>query len=313
MGNPPKGDNDSLITELDYRTHLSPLERRIVSKGWEINERGQLFSFKDFAGDCSRGAFRNAISVESRLLLLTVAPVAKKLANETSTPVETTIPIAIWEELAKSVRTELDLPYVENAARIILPNAKDYLLGNVLNLVASLKRQEKKDIEVLAEAVSNASKTEKTLVDNAPKTRPSPSPRGKQESPPQKQSSGRTEQRGVPQQQQQRQQPSGPVQPPEPKPALVLTSACYICGAEDETVIWTKSGDDRDIVKVVNRAKPKSFEKNLVQERDASETKEVRRERVILSEFSVGVNYVEGRGASSTIPQSSNSSETRRR
>jgi len=51
-----------LITELDYRTHLSPLERRIVSKGWEINERGQLFSFKDFAGDCSRGAFRNAIS-----------------------------------------------------------------------------------------------------------------------------------------------------------------------------------------------------------------------------------------------------------
>jgi hypothetical protein len=62
MGHPPKGDNDSLITELDYRTHLSPLERRIVSKGWEINERGQLFSFKDFAGDCSRGAFRNAIS-----------------------------------------------------------------------------------------------------------------------------------------------------------------------------------------------------------------------------------------------------------
>jgi ParB-like chromosome segregation protein Spo0J len=88
-----------------------------------------------------------------------------------------------------------------------------------------------------------------------------------------------------------------------PKPAMVLTSACYMCGAEDETVIWTKSGNDRDIMKVVNRAKLKSFEKNLVQERDASETKEVRRERVILSEFSVGVNYVEGRGASSTIPK----------
>jgi hypothetical protein len=57
-----RGIDDSSITPIDDRSPFSPLERRIVNKGWEINEKGQLFSFKDFAGDCSHGSFRNGIS-----------------------------------------------------------------------------------------------------------------------------------------------------------------------------------------------------------------------------------------------------------
>ena len=206
--------------------------------------------------------------VESRLLLWMVAPVAKKLQ-------ENALPVKVWEELAKTVRAESDLAYVEQAANIILPNAKDYLPANVRNLVASLRRQENRDQEVLKETVTRTEKREETLVDRSPKSKP---PAAKKTPESKGRPSAQAHEARQP-------EPAPPKpQPQEPKPAMVLQASCYICGAEDETLIWTKSGTDRDIVKVVNRAKLKSFEKNLVQERGSTEAvSQIKREKVLVS------------------------------
>ena len=217
--------------------------------------------------------------VESRLLLWTVAPVAKSLGSESA------LPIAIWEELAKSVRVETDLTYVEQAVKIILPNAKDYMPGNVRNLIASLRRQEQRDQDVLKEAVTKAGKTEETLVDKTP-------PKARQQAPPPPPVRGKEPARKGGDQKPQSPQPHHttaaapePRKAEEPKPAMLLGSQCYMCGAEDEIAIWTRDGTDRSIVKVVNRAKLKSFEKNLVQERSSSvaAVAEVKKERVLVS------------------------------
>jgi hypothetical protein len=39
---------------------------------------------------------------------------------------------------------------------------------------------------------------------------------------------------------------------------LVLPYSCFTCGAEAELVIWTKSGTDKEIMKIVRYAKPRS-------------------------------------------------------
>jgi len=199
--------------------------------------------------------------VESRLLLWTVAPVAKEFPADA-------IPVAIWEELAKSMRTDVDLGLVKRAAEIILPNAKDFLPGNVRNVVASLRRQESRDIETLHEAVRLP--TEHTAFQSPfyqPVIRPSKEPLRKE-------SSSKTPSA---------KHPSKSQEPSEPKPALVLSSRCYICGAKDVIRIWTKSGTDECILKVTNSAELKSFEKNLVQERKPSETADIKQERVLVS------------------------------
>lgn len=232
----------------------------LIFKRLPANQRG--------TSDVARVVGEPKDYIESRLLLWTISPVAKKLTDPL------TLPIAVWEELAKSVRVDADLTYVERAVNIILPNAKDYLPGNVRNLVASLRRQDVKDTAVLRESVSDLERhKEETHLDRMPK--PKPAPKGKTPEPPK----GRAERR--PESKASQAQPEPP-KPAEPKPTMVFNSACYICGAEDEIVIWTKSGTDKDILKVVNRAKLKSFEKNLVQER-ANKASEVSRERVLLS------------------------------
>ena len=226
------------------------------------------------AHELSTALNQNEDYIESRLLLWTVAPVARKLGGEDA------LPIAIWEELAKSVRVESDLFYVEQAANIILPNAKDYFSGNVRNLIASLRRQEQKDQDVLKEAVNKAGKTEETLMDKTPRPKVQP-PLPTKGKPLKSVGQRRSEQKPV----QQDKRSEEPLKSEEPKPAMVLSSSCYMCGAEDEIAIWTRSGTDRDVIKVVNRAKLKSFEKNLVQERSGTPgaAADVKKERVLVS------------------------------
>ena len=145
----------------------------------------------------------------------------------------------------------------------------------------------KPDQDVLKEAVTKAGKTEETLVDKTPRAKQAPPPapapaRGKVQE--------HTTKKGEkPQPQNEKVRTtatSEPLKIEEPKPAMLLGSECYMCGAEDEIAIWTRDGTDRSIVKVVNRAKLKSFEKNLVQERSDSAAKgvaEVKKERVLVS------------------------------